>query len=1030
MAIPPAYHGDSDADDEYEYERSVMTSPIIATDDENSPTDTDPLSTEPTPTAFGHQIDIGSLSPGNTILAWTTDQCADYISTLGLSQYCDSFLENEISGEALVALRQEELKEMGIISIGHRLTILKGVYDVKVNQGIPIDPDDYKPPSAEASAQEQTVTMADISRIIKSIETRDQRIQAAEAELRKITEEYRKLRDELLPVFRMAKDRSQPLPYHPSNHSPDHPEENGGSPMTAQLPPENKPNSILSRKFSTKRLLLGSTPKSSSPTNIPQSILEGKPMADTSTLDPSAAAIAASNHLTAGMNGGSQPSTSPNQANIPSPTSPNNYSNHLQGKAYREQSSSTARTIYSHAEDLSGYSSTSTFVSERDRGMPTPTPTPTANIGNLQSQRRPRETYQQPQPPQVSSEESQSSGGPGVEVFKSFRVSMEDPCEKVLPAALKKYNIHADWRNYALYIVFGDQERCLGLKEKPLILFKQLDREGKKPMFMLRKHAAPLEGHSGPTSGAGGGGRLPFNFCAISLQPFTTPVCTADGTIFDIDSILPWLHQHGTDPVSGKPLNVKELIKLHFVKNEQQEYVDPVTFKVFTHNSHIVAIKPTGNVFGHETVDRLNVKAKMWRDLVSDEEFGRKDIITLQDPHNVEPRNLSSLKYIQGAASNPTPEQRRDRGVEVNKEALGSGTSVLKGASGKERLSKPEVGRYISQTRGQVSSRGGVMAKPSPNGAMNPSPVHSSKDPSNKPTAVHTTGRAAASLTSTGLTPHTSNALAELSQEEYLLQPKRVKQKGYATIKTNHGDLTLELYPEYAPKAVWSFVKLAQKGYYNGVTFHRNIRNFMLQGGDPSGSGRGGSSIWGKPFADEWAQSPLSHDSRGLLSMANKGKDTNTSQFFITHRQCPHLNRKHTIFGRVVAGLDTTLSAIENVQVSDADKRPLEDVVMEEVNIFVDPFEEFLREQGEREERERVREEVRRAGGTDDEKVTWTGKRIRTGDHGVVVSDVGKYLENEAGGKGEVVDDWGETVQEHVKKKAKSGGGFGNFDSW
>ena len=80
---------------------------------------------------------------------------------------------------------------------------------------------------------------------------------------------------------------------------------------------------------------------------------------------------------------------------------------------------------------------------------------------------------------------------------------MEDPCEKVLPAALRKYNINADWKNYALYIVHGDQERCLGLREKPLILFKQLDKEGRKPMFMLRRHAAPLEGHSGPSGGAG-----------------------------------------------------------------------------------------------------------------------------------------------------------------------------------------------------------------------------------------------------------------------------------------------------------------------------------------------------------------------------------------------------------------------------------------------------------------------------------------------------------------------------------------------
>ena len=92
---------------------------------------------------------------------------------------------------------------------------------------------------------------------------------------------------------------------------------------------------------------------------------------------------------------------------------------------------------------------------------------------------------------------------PQVEIFKSFRVSMDDPCHKVLPAALKRYNISADWRQYALYIVYGDQERCLGLDEKPLILFKQLDREGRKPMFMLRKHGTPQEGHSGPSGGGG-----------------------------------------------------------------------------------------------------------------------------------------------------------------------------------------------------------------------------------------------------------------------------------------------------------------------------------------------------------------------------------------------------------------------------------------------------------------------------------------------------------------------------------------------
>jgi len=303
----------------------------------------------------------------------------------------------------------------------------------------------------------------------------------------------------------MAKDRSQPLPYHPNSHSPDHPEDNGVSPMTAQMPPE-KMGSSLSRKFSTKRLFLGSTPKNSSPTHLPQSIPEGKAMADSSNLDPSAAAVAASNHLTAGMSGGSQPSTSPNQINIPSPTSPNTYANQptLHSRTYNttsQQTPITARSIYSHADDPSGYSSTSTFTSERDRSNPTPTPNNQSN-----ARRDPYQTTQQSQPQPAPPDDPPTSGSrtdaPGVEIFKSFRVSMEDPCEKVLPAALKKYNINADWKNYALYIVYGDQERCLGLREKPLILFKQLDREGRKPMFMLRKHAAPLEGY---TSGLSGG---------------------------------------------------------------------------------------------------------------------------------------------------------------------------------------------------------------------------------------------------------------------------------------------------------------------------------------------------------------------------------------------------------------------------------------------------------------------------------------------------------------------------------------------
>ncbi|CAL8574041.1 hypothetical protein XPA_000015 [Xanthoria parietina] len=507
-----AYHADSDADDEYE--RSEITSPILPIDDDDdtSPTNSDPPSTEPTPTFDRSNGD--KLSPTNSIRLWSTGQCADFLSSLGkpLSQYCDKFIENEIVGEALIALKHEELKEMNILSVGHRLTILKGVYDVKVRQEIPIEPDHYIPPSADADANYKPPSEADYNRLVKSIMERDERIIKTENALMTLAADFKRLREEVLPIVRMAKDRSHPLPYHPNSHSPDFQNhEDAMSPVVTQLPTEKGSGSSLSRKFSTKRLWLGNGPKSSSPTHLPQSIPENRSLGESSHLDPSAAAVAASSQLTASLNGGPQPSTSPSQANIPSPTSPNTYANQhtLSARAWngREaQTPSTARSLYSHSEDPSfphtSYSSNAATLIDRERNASNPTPTPNNATTRTNRQPLPQQSAQTLRDPLQSQDDAASVNtgreAPSVEIFKKFRVSMEDPCHKVLPAALKKYNINADWRQYALYIVFGDQERCLGMEEKPLILFKQLDREGRKPMFMLRKHAAPVEGHSGP----------------------------------------------------------------------------------------------------------------------------------------------------------------------------------------------------------------------------------------------------------------------------------------------------------------------------------------------------------------------------------------------------------------------------------------------------------------------------------------------------------------------------------------------------
>jgi peptidyl-prolyl cis-trans isomerase B (cyclophilin B) len=119
-------------------------------------------------------------------------------------------------------------------------------------------------------------------------------------------------------------------------------------------------------------------------------------------------------------------------------------------------------------------------------------------------------------------------------------------------------------------------------------------------------------------------------------------------------------------------------------------------------------------------------------------------------------------------------------------------------------------------------------------------------------------------------------------------------------METSKGLIELELHPEYAPKTVNNFVFLAREGYYDGIKFHRVIRNFMIQGGDPTGTGSGGP---GYKFEDEVLGNPLKHDSK-VISMANAGPNTNGSQFFITHSPQAHLNGKHTVFGKVVNGAD------------------------------------------------------------------------------------------------------------------------------
>lgn len=146
-----------------------------------------------------------------------------------------------------------------------------------------------------------------------------------------------------------------------------------------------------------------------------------------------------------------------------------------------------------------------------------------------------------------------------------------------------------------------------------------------------------------------------------------------------------------------------------------------------------------------------------------------------------------------------------------------------------------------------------------------------------------------------------------------------MKENNIVCIETNQGLIEVKLWPDIAPKTCENFIKLVEKHYYDGIIFHRIIRDFMIQTGDPTGTGAGGESIWKKPFEDE-LRADVAFDKEGLLAMANAGPNTNGSQFFITTVKTPWLNMNHTIFGEVIKGYDI-VKKLESVK-TDFEDRP------------------------------------------------------------------------------------------------------------
>jgi peptidyl-prolyl cis-trans isomerase-like protein 2 len=218
---------------------------------------------------------------------------------------------------------------------------------------------------------------------------------------------------------------------------------------------------------------------------------------------------------------------------------------------------------------------------------------------------------------------------------------------------------------------------------------------------------------------------------------------------------------------------------------------------------------------------------------------------------------------------------------------------------------------------------------------------------------MRTTGAGSTSFTSTVMPQLGNNGMQQVNARVEEIIYRNPTKKGYVRLHTSLGDLNVELHCDVAPRTCENFLTLCAAGYYDGVAFHRSIKNFMIQGGDPSGTGSGGQCIWGQKFKDEITH--LQHTGRGVLSMANSGPNTNGSQFFMMYKSAAHLDGKHSVFGSIVGGMET-LGKMERVP-TDAKDKPREPITITGATVFTNPYREMAEEEDRLEEEELQKEE-------------------------------------------------------------------------
>lgn len=434
--------------------------------------------------------------------------------------------------------------------------------------------------------------------------------------------------------------------------------------------------------------------------------------------------------------------------------------------------------------------------------------------------------------------------------------------------------------------------------------------------------------------------KLPLECCFLSLQPFDKPVGTRDGQVFDVQFIIPYIKRFGRNPVGGGRLEVGDLVPLTFHKNVDGQIHCPVTFKAFTNHSHVVINCATGHVYSGEAVEELNRKPKMWKDLITDQPFKWADIVTIQHGDDLASREVAKFYFMvegqqEEVVRTITHKKAKMTAAEEEEDKLNirRNPAMQRIYEEKAKIKEAEAAEKAAKAAADALARGDapVLKGLAPNLGKE-----------RKVNEYFTDGEVAESFTSTACPLRKKNVLRLMTEEEDLQEVynvvRKAKTKAYVRIVTTEGLLNLELHTNIVPRTCDNFLRLCEQEYYNGTIFHRLIHNFMMQGGDPTNTGKGGKSAFegGKPFRDEF-DSRLSHQGPGIVSMANNGVNTNKSQFFISLKSCAHLDNKHSIFGRIVGGLQL-LELYNTWQTGEKDRPYPKEIKILRTEVFKNPF--------------------------------------------------------------------------------------------